>query len=75
FIAAASKEAVTDIEIIGFKQSDLDDALSTIEPNVKRIADLKSGTAEPDRCQKCDYCKSTKVLSAPIHFSELVLKP
>lgn len=75
FIAAASKEAVTDIEIIGFTQKDLDESLSTIEPNVRRIADLKAGKFQPDRCGSCDYCKSTKVLSKPVHFSELILKP
>lgn len=72
-LAAATKEKVTDIEIISFKQNDLDDALSTIEPNVQRIRDLKTGHAFPDRCETCDYCKSTKVLTKPIHFSELIL--
>lgn len=74
FIPASTKEKVTDIEIIGFKQSDLDDALSTIEPNVKRIHQLKAGEVSPDRCELCDYCKLTKVLTKPIHFSELLLK-
>lgn len=74
FIAAASKEKYTDLEIIGFKQEELDDVLSTIEPNVKRIAQLKAGEISPDRCDTCDYCKTTKVLSKPIHYSDLVLK-
>lgn len=74
FIAAASKEKVADLEIIGFKQQELDDALSTIEPNVKRIALLKAGKATPDRCETCDFCKSTKILVKPIHHSDLVLK-
>lgn len=74
YIAGASKEKVTDLDIIGFNQSDLDNALSTIAPNVERIKQLKAGEAEPDRCELCDYCRSTKVLKEPIHFSELVLK-
>lgn len=71
-IAAASKEPVTDIEIIGFLQSDLSDVLSLIEPNINRIKQLKSGEVEPDRCGFCDYCKSTKVLTEPIHFSRII---
>lgn len=74
FIAAASKEKETDLEIIGFMQKDLDDTMSLIEPNINRIIKLKSGEVEPDRCDVCDYCKHTKILSRPIHFSELLLK-
>jgi hypothetical protein len=73
FIAVASKESVPDIEIIGFTQYDLDSSLSTIEPNIERIKALKEGRAEPDSCGCCDYCKTVKVLTKPIHFSELIL--
>jgi hypothetical protein len=73
FIAVATKEKFPDIEIIGFTQNDLSDSLSTIAPNVQRIKDLKEEKVEPDRCESCDYCKATKVLTKPIHFSELLL--
>lgn len=73
FLAAATKENYPDIEIIGFTQHDLDNAMSTIAPDIERIKKLKAGEAEPDRCEDCDYCKSTKVLTKPVHFSELIL--
>lgn len=73
FIAAATKEKYPDIEVIGFTQQDLDNVLSTIAPNVERIKQLKAGASLPDRCEDCDYCKSTKVLTEPIHFSKLIL--
>lgn len=73
FVAAATKEKYPDIEIIGFTEHDLDNALSTMAPDIKRIRDLKTGHAFPDRCENCDYCKSTKVLTKPLHFSELIL--
>ena len=73
FIAVASKEPVTDIEIIGFPQKELDAVLTTVEKNVQRIKDLKSGKIEPDRCGSCDYCKLTKVLTKPVHSSQLIL--
>lgn len=75
FIGAASKETVTDIEIIGFDQRiDLDPRLMEIEDNIDRVIAVKSGKVAPDRCNQCDYCKSTKVLTKPIHFSELLEK-
>ncbi len=73
FIAAATKERYPDIEVIGFTEYDLDSMLSTVAPNVQRIKDLKEGNGVPDRCESCDYCKSTKVLTKAIHYSELIL--
>lgn len=73
YIAAATKETYPDIEIIGFTQNDLDNVISTVAPNIERIKQLKLGKIEPDRCEDCDYCKATKVLTKPIHFSELIL--
>lgn len=73
FIAACSKEKVTDLEIIGFRQQELDDCISTVGPNIKRIIQLKAGEVSPDRCELCDYCKLTKVLVKPVHYTELLL--
>lgn len=73
FIAALSKEKYPDLEIIGFEDKNLDDALSLVVTNVNRINDLKLGRATPESCGNCDYCRATKVLSKPLHYSELVL--
>ena len=72
--AVASKEKVPDIEVVGIDQQAIDHTMSLIVPNINRINDLKTGRAEPTRCGVCDYCKSTKVLTGPVHFSELVFK-
>lgn len=73
FIAVATKEKETDIEIIGIDQGKLNDTLSLVEGNVSRILGLKSGDLKPDRCEVCDYCKNTKFLTGPIHFSDLLV--
>lgn len=72
YIAAASKEKQPDREIIGFTQDDLDSALDLVESNTPRIVEVRAGMVEPDRCGMCDYCRHTKKLSKPIHFSELI---
>lgn len=72
FIAAASKEKYTDIEIIGFLQSNLSDMLSLVQSNIDRVLQVKRGEVEADRCEICDYCKFSKVLTAPVHYSRLV---
>lgn len=74
FIAAATKDKYPDHDIIGFLQRDLDDTMTQVFTNIGRINDLKQGLVEPDRCGVCDYCRATKVVTRPVHFSELVLK-
>lgn len=71
-IAAASKENEPDIEVIGFDQPRLNSVVREVEPNLERIVALKTGKEQPTRCGRCDYCKHTKVLSKPIHYSEIV---
>lgn len=66
FIAGASKEKETDIEIIQMPQEWLDDRLMDVEKNVPNIIALKTGEIEPIRCEVCDYCKRTKVLTKAI---------
>lgn len=72
-IAGASKEKQPDIEIIGFTQEDLNDIMTLIERNMQRVKALRSGIEEPDSCNTCDFCRSRKVLTHPVHFSELIL--
>lgn len=72
FIAAASKEEETDIELIWIPDDHLREKLIEVENNTPKIVALKNGEVEPLRCGLCDYCKHTKVLKRPIHFTELL---
>lgn len=71
FIAAATKERVPDIAVIAVPQETLDAALMIVEHMVDNIAAIKDGVVEPTRCEKCDYCKSTKVLAAVTDMADL----
>lgn len=72
FIAVASKEKVTDIELIQVPQSRLDEKLAEVEAYTPNIVMLKNGEYEPTRCECCDYCKFTKVLKHPIAMDQLL---
>lgn len=65
YIAAATKEKTPDIAVIQIPQPILDTALQYVESKIERFDLVKSGEVEPIRCEKCDYCKESKVLSAP----------
>lgn len=67
-IACATKEAVTNIELIGIGDWRLEECLEDISKNLPRILAVKNGEVEPTGCGVCDYCKSKKVLTEPIDF-------
>lgn len=71
-IAAASKEEYPDIAVIQVEQSLMDAALAEVESNVPKILALKNGEIEPMRCEMCDYCKHTRVLTHSIWSEELL---
>ena len=65
YIAAVTKERVPDIKVIQIPQHVLDAAYNMVEAKIERFDLIKSGDVEPVRCEKCDYCKATKILTAP----------
>jgi hypothetical protein len=72
YIAAASKEKEPNIEIIQIDNDHLREKLYEVEQNTPKIMMLKCREVEPIRCGLCDWCKHTKVLTKPIHYSELL---
>ena len=73
FIAAVSKEDTPDIEVIYIDDEKLKEALQEVKQTIPSIGMLKSGEVEPIRCGHCAYCRSTKKLEKPVHYSELLL--
>ena len=65
YIAAVTKERVPDIKVIQIPQHVLDAAYNMVGAKIERFDLIKIGDVEPVRCEKCDYCKSTKKLTAP----------
>lgn len=65
YIAGATKESEPDIRIIHITDNYLAEALNLVEMNMARVLAVKSGDAEPDRCELCDCCRKTRVLKAP----------
>lgn len=68
YIAAVTKEKVPDIAVIEIPQHILDAALKVVEAKIERFDMIKTGEVEPKRCERCDYCKLTKVLTEPEEY-------
>ena len=69
FIAGVTKEKPEpDIAILNIPQSSLDISLEIIKAHIGRFDEVKRGQAEPVRCERCNYCKSTKKLTQIISY-------
>lgn len=68
YIVAVTKEKVPDIKIIRFPDWLLDTALKVVESKIDRFDLVKTGEIQPVRCESCDYCKATKILTEPEVF-------
>ena len=73
YLAAATKEKVTDIDIVHISQQSLDYALDRFKRDVEMFDAMKKGIMEPPRCEKCEYCKISKVLTEPTESEEFYL--
>jgi hypothetical protein len=70
YLAAATKEKVTDLDIVHLEQETLDFALEKVKRDIEYFDAIKKGAIEAERCEKCDYCKQTKVIKEPTSSSE-----
>ena len=73
YLAAATKEKVTDLCIVHLSPQMLDYALDRFKRDIEFFDAVKQGVIEPMRCEKCDYCKGTKVLTEPTESEEFYL--
>ena len=68
YLVAATKERVTDIDVIQIPQHILDAALQIVDAKIDRFDLIKTGEMRPKRCGVCNYCKATKVLTEPVVY-------
>lgn len=70
FIAAATKEKVPDICLLEIPQSRLDEMLAEVEHYAPIFSEMKLGLRPADRCERCDWCKQSRVLLGPVDYRE-----
>lgn len=73
YICAVTKEAEPDLAVIQIPQDWIDSAMAEIKNNIGIIQAIKQGEIEAERCESCDYCRSTKKLTRVISAEELTL--
>ncbi len=75
FIFAVSKQTPPDKEAIDFNGDQdaiyMEDAMRMIEENQEHIQSVIRGEEEPVRCNRCAYCRATKMIDLPIHACDI----
>lgn len=73
YIAGASKEEYTDINVIYVSDFYLNEAMTGVRLNIERVKALKAGKEKPLRCECCGWCRDTRVLKKPIPITDLTI--
>ena len=68
YLVAVTKEKVPDVAVIQIPQHILDTALKIVESKIDRFDLVKKGLVPPNRCEVCEYCRSTKILTEPMVY-------
>ena len=66
YLVIVTKESVPRVAVCEVKQWNLDETLEEVKKRLPRIIEVKSGSVEPERCNVCDYCAETTILTEPI---------
>ena len=73
YILAVDKQEIPDHQIIYMGIDEfIKDKLEEISLKLPHIMDVRSGKVAPKRCEKCDYCRSTKKIVKPVHYLDLL---
>lgn len=68
YLAVATKEDVTDLEVIHIPRWRNEECLEEIEKIMPRLIAYKKGELETPGCGVCPYCRSVKKLKEPVDF-------
>lgn len=72
YIIAVSKQDVPDKLAISINDEQLEEAASQIDELQEHIEQVRQGTIEPERCGRCEYCRSTAILSDIVNMDDLI---
>lgn len=70
-IIAVTKEDIPDKIVINMGTEFIEETLLKVQLKLPRVVEVWRGQAEPERCECCDYCKSTKQLKKTVFWKDL----
>jgi len=68
-MVVVTKQDPPDHEVIYFDHMAITQELYVVSKHIERVKLVKSGKVKPTRCEKCGYCRMTKKIQKPKHYS------
>ena len=65
YLAVITKETPADIRIVQIEQERMDAEIAWLEQALPRFEAVKSGAIEPERCEVCEWCRESRILTGP----------
>jgi len=65
FLAVVTKEDPPTLDLVEIPQWKLNAEMDYLEQILPRLDAIKAGIIEPDRCEKCAWCRATKEITGP----------
>lgn len=72
-MVVVTKQDPPDHEIIYFDKDMIRSELLRVQQHIGRVIQVKNGVVAPTRCERCEYCRSTKKILKPKHYNEFSL--
>lgn len=73
YVLAVDKQEVPDHNLIFMDvEGFIKEKLEEIESKLPHIMAVRNGEVEPERCERCEYCRQTKRITKAIHWLDLV---
>ena len=66
YLAVITKEDPPDIAIVRIPQEQLDAEMDFLAEKMERFKAVKAGIIEPERCEKCAWCRLTRKITEPL---------
>ena len=74
YLAVITKESPPDIRIVHIEQERMDAEIAWLEQMLPRYEAIKNGAIDPERCESCAWCRTSRILTEPenlVDFDEM----
>lgn len=71
YIAVITKQTPPDIAVIEIPQHVLNAEMDILEEKIPYFDAMRQGIIEPERCEKCSWCRQSRKLISPISLDEI----
>lgn len=71
YLAIITKEDPPNLYLVEITKAERDACMEYLKEKLPRFDAIRKGLIEPERCEKCAYCRATKRLTKPITLEEL----